>query len=206
MSVRSLNFIKTNSMHGFVELDHKFKLPESFDISVFDQLPIYNHSYGNKMENDPTTLYWTEYRLPKPYGSISFLRRLCVGHIDITKYVTDYLTDLFYQVPFDYRRVCLLKTQGTIPPHVDESNRKCCINIGIKNSSIATTRTSSTTNRTIFESQAKSSICQDGHAYLLDTSSIHEVVSEDNSTCRYLFTYGFGSNFNTILSCYKGNI
>jgi len=191
-------------MNGFFELDNNFVLPEGFDLSIFESLPIYKHTYGNSMEDNPTSLYWTEYQLDRSkYGAISFVRKLYLEHPGLAKYVTEYLTSLFYIIKFDYQRVGLLKTNGSVLPHFDESNRQCCINIGIKNSDIAVTRTSSTRDDNLFESQAKPFTCKDNHAYLLDTSCIHDVISLDDTKNRYLFTYGFNVPYKDILSCYK---
>lgn len=193
-------------MTGIFELDNNFSLPTDFDVSAFENLPIYKHRYGMQMESNPSTLYWTEYQLDRSkYGTISFARKLYVAYPDISKYVVDYLGTLFDKINFDYQRLGLLKTKGSVLPHVDEANRKCCINIGIKNSDIAVTRVSSTKDYENFEEQSKPVQCKDGHAYLLDTSSIHEVVSLDDNKERFLFTYGFGVDYEQILSCYKGS-
>jgi hypothetical protein len=192
-------------MKGIVELDNSFLLPKDFNLSEFENLPIYKHVYGNEMNQNPTTLYWTEYQLNKEiYGTISFVRKLYIAYPDIAKYVVEYLGTLFNNINFDYQRVGLLKTRGSVTPHFDESNRQCCINIGIKNSNSAITKVSATKDRDLFEENSYPIQCKDGHTYLLDTSSIHEVVSLDDNKDRFLFTYGFGVEFDRILSCYKG--
>lgn len=187
-------------MTGVLLLDKQFKFPESFDIGLLETLPIYKHRYGMPMEANPTTLYWTEYQPTLPNtGTISFARKLYIQYPEVAMYISKYLESLFPRITFDYRRVNLLKTKGSIQPHVDESNRSSCINIGIKNSSISITRASSVKEKSLFLNNFEEVVCQDNHAYLLDTSSYHEVVSTDDTVERFLFTYGLGVSFETMV-------
>lgn len=191
-------------MSGVLLLDNKFVFPEFFDIGVLETLPIYKHHYGMPMEANPTTLYWTEYQPSRPgTGTISFARKLYIQYPEVAMYIKNYLESLFPRITFDYRRVNLLKTKGSIQPHVDESNRMCCINIGIKNSSISITRASSVKAKELFEGNYEEVICQDRSTYLLDTSSFHEVVSTNDSVERFLFTYGLGVSFETMAKEYQ---
>lgn len=191
-------------MSGVTLLDDDFVFPSFFDVAVLENLPIYKHHYGMPMEANPTTLYWTEYQPFRPGdGTISFARKLYIEYPDVAFYIARYLNKLFPRIDFDYRRVNLLKTKGNIQPHVDESNRMCCINIGIKNSSIAITRTSSVKNKDLFNENYQETVCKDNHAYLLDTSSYHEVVSTDSSVERFLFTFGLGVSYDTMLKEFK---
>jgi len=193
-------------MTGLVDLDNKFIMPDFFNIDILENLPIHKHVYGQPMDPDPKTLYWTEYQYAE--GMISFARKLYIEYPEVAKYIVSYMKTLFPNVLFDYQRVGLLKTRGDVTPHCDESNRKCCINIGIKNSSSAITKTSKLKvpeyTRELFEEVCASNRCQDGSAYLLDTSSVHEVISLDLTVNRYLFTYGFGRSFEEIYSQYNG--
>ena len=190
-------------MLNFVDLDDSFKTPKGFDLETLSSLPIYKHHYHQPMDSDPKTLYWTEYQPFRPGdGTISFARRLYLEHPEVAKHVLEYLEFLFPSISFDIQRVNLLKTHGSIRSHVDESQRMCCVNIGIANSSGAITRTSSTKDFNLFDSVAETHQCIDGHAYLLDTSSVHEVKAM-NDQPRYLFTYGFGRSFNDVLNCYR---
>jgi hypothetical protein len=189
---------------SFVEFDTNFVVPDSFNLDILDQLPIHEHRYGQAMELDPKTLYWTEYQ---PYqlgdGKISFARKLYLEYPDVADYVIDYLQRNFPTFThFSRDRVNLLKTSGNIRQHMDESFRKCCINIGIKNSSGAVTKSSNTRDHALYESKAQSFQCQDGHAYLLDTSCIHQVIAV-NDEPRYLFTYGFATPFEILKSHLK---
>ncbi len=192
-------------MSGVLLLDDKFVFPNFFDVNLLEKLPIYKHHYGMPMEENPKTLYWTEYQPTVPgTGTISFARKLYLQYPEVAHYITNYLNELFPRINFDYRRVNLLKTKGNIQPHVDESNRMSCINIGIKNSSSATTRTSSVKDKNLFEGNFQEIICQDNHSYLLDTSSYHEVVSNNSQTERYLFTFGLGVSFETMKKEFRG--
>jgi hypothetical protein len=191
-------------MQGIFELDSNFSVPKSFNLDILDNLEVKKHIYGQPKDEDPSYVYWLEYQPYKEYsGTISFARRLYLDYPEVANYVKDYLSSLFPEIPFDIRRVNLIKTTGSISPHTDESLRRCSINIGLKNSSSAITRTSNTKDYNIFGEVAIDNVCQDGTAYLLDTSSIHEVVSADPSINRYLFTYGFGRSFEEILKFYK---
>jgi len=186
-------------MTGIIELDTTFQIPNFFKISDFENMRVHKHIYGNPMEQDPKEVYWVEYQPQMAGGgTISFARRLYLEYPETANYVVNYLSNLFPMIPFDIKRVNLLKTKGSIGKHVDESLRKCTINIGIKNSSVAITRTSPTTNFDLYDRLATNTICQDGHAYLLDTGSVHEVISFDDTQERFLFTYGFGRSFNEI--------
>ena len=187
-------------MSGVKLLDNKFVMPAGFDLSVLENLPIHKHFYGAPMEATPTTLYWTEYQpTHSGTGTISFARKLYLEYPDVAEHVCKYLEKLFPRIKFDIRRVNLLKTKGNIQPHVDESNRMTCINIGIKNSSIATTRASSVKDKSEFKDNSIEIVCRDNCAYLLDTSSYHEVESTDDTVSRYLFTYGLGVSFDVML-------
>lgn len=187
---------------SFFEFDNNFKLPEGFDVGILDQLPIHKHHYGNELEVDPIRLYWVEYQ---PYqegdGTISFARKLYLKYPEVADYVVDYISKFFPKLPLDRRRVNLLKTCGSIRRHMDESLRKSCINIGLKNSLGAMTRVSNTKDHDLYESVATTEQCLDGHAYLLGTSFLHEVVAV-NPEPRYLFTYGFGVEFDVIRGLY----
>lgn len=197
-------------MNGVRELDNNFVFPEFFSIEELMNLPIYKHIYGQPQENNPKTLFWTEYQPSSPEligtGSISFVRRLYVKYPKVANYVTDYLQTLFPIIKFDIGRVSIFKTKGTVGKHMDEAGRICCVNIGIKNAASAITRTSVTKDFKLFDKVASEIICQDNHAYLLDTSSVHEVVGLDLTTDRLFFSYAFGRDFNTINSCYKKDV
>ena len=188
---------------SFVELDNNFKLPEGFNPDDLNHLRIHKHRYGQEMELNPTELYWTEYQPFQPGdGTISFARKLYLKYPEVAVHVRDYMQGLFPDIPFDIERVNLLKTVGSIRRHMDESSRKCCINIGIINSTGAITKASTTRNHEEYLSNAKEYQCQDNHAYLLDTSRLHQVVAL-NDNPRYLFTYGFGIDFEIILKNYQ---
>jgi hypothetical protein len=187
---------------SFFEFDNNFQVPESFNLEILDQLPIHKHRYGEPMEAEPTHLYWTEYQ---PYqegdGTISFARKLYLQYPEVVDYIVQYINQFFPKLPLDRHRVNLLKTCGSIRRHMDESFRKSCINIGIKNSTGAMTRVSTTRDHFMYDSVATTEQCLDGHAYLLDTSCLHQVIAV-NTEPRYLFTYGFGQDFHIVKSLY----
>jgi len=190
-------------MSGFIELDNTFICPEGFNIGVLQSIPIHKYFYGQPMDPDPKTLYWTDYcTREEVYDGISFVRKLYIDYQSVAEYVVTYLKTLFPEIPFDFHRVSLLKTKGNVIPHYDESNRKCCVNIGIHNSSISVTKTSAVKewNVKLFEEMAVSNICKNGYAYLIDTSCMHSVETTDATVERFLFSYAFGKSFEEILS------
>jgi hypothetical protein len=187
-------------MH-FLEFDNNFQNPPGIDVSILDTLPIKKHHYGGFIEANPTELYWLEYQQAGG-GNISFVRKLYLQYPDVAEYLVNYIRQSFPKLELYKERVNILKTVGSIVPHVDESNRMCSINIGVKNSKGAITKMSSTRVRSEYESTVKTYQCQDGHGYLIDTSCFHEVIAV-NQEPRYLFTYGFGRDFNTIMSYYQ---
>ena len=77
---------------SFIEFDKGFTVPEEFDLNMLDSLPIHKHRYGQPMEENPTTLYWTEYQ---PYqagdGTISFARKLYLQYPNVAQHVVDYI-------------------------------------------------------------------------------------------------------------------
>lgn len=190
---------------GIFEIDDKFIMPEYFNLNMFDNLPIYKHIYGMPMEKIPSSLYWTEYQ-PREQGGgiISFARQIYIRYPELAEYVQNYIQKFFSTYKIEIYRVGLIKTCGNIRSHIDESNRLSCINIGIKNSSGAVTRTSNVKDEELYEKTATEITCQDNHAYLLDTGSRHEVIALNNLP-RYLFTYGFGLPYAEILEKYNNS-
>lgn len=186
---------------SFFEFDTNFQMPVDIDVSLLDSLPIRKHIYGEPIESDPTELYWLEYQQPVS-GNISFVRKLYRHYPSVADHLVNYIQQFFPKLELFKERVNILKTSGSIMPHVDETNRMCCINIGIKNASGAITKISSTRMRSEYKATAREHRCQNGHSYLIDTSRFHEVIAI-NQEPRYLFTYGFGRDFNTIMSYYQ---
>ena len=185
-----------------IEIDNRFIMPPEFSPEILDTLPIYKHHYGTPMEGCPTTLYWTEYQPYQPGdGKISFARKLYLQYPNVAEYVAEYLRQFFPGIYIDTERVNLMKTQGNIRRHKDEG-RPTTINIGIKNTINAITLTSSTKDHSEYLEVVKRVQCYDGHAYLLDTSCLHQVIAVTQEP-RYLFTYGFENTFEEIASYYK---
>ena len=174
--------------YDFLEFDDSFYMPDGLlDLDELNSLPVRMHYYGDGME-DPNELYWTQYYVPGTHDYISFARRLIIGYPEAAMYVARYMQSLFTGVKFRPELVTVLKTKGSIPPHIDESNRISTINIGIRNSDCAITRYSNISNIDPNWTY-KEAVCKDGHTYLLNTSKTHSVISMQREE-RFLFSYG----------------
>jgi len=185
-----------------IEIDNSFVLPPEFSPEILDTLPIHQHHYGLPMEETPTSLYWTEYQPYQPGdGKISFARKMYLQYPTVAEHVADYIRQFFPGLEIHKERVNLMKTQGSIRRHKDEG-RPTSINIGIKNTTNALTMTSSTRDHSEYFNIVKKVQCYDGHAYLLDTSCLHQVVAITPGP-RYLFTYGFEFDFQKVVAHYK---
>lgn len=95
-------------------------------------------------------------------------------------------------------KVHVIKTEGSIPPHIDEGGRRCCINIGLKNSSSALTRFGIDNERGSFCEKYVDFNVIEGHGYLVNVARLHAVIG--NSSPRYLITYGVHNTYSEIYS------
>lgn len=153
------------------------------------------HNWGEPMtkKEDP---FWLEYG-NEVAGKIKFFRNLSATNFDFSQ-----VADIIKFVPFNPLRVSLITTTGNIRPHHDELGRLCCINFGIKNSSSATVYQSNTSLLSDYSiTSADRLVINDGEAYLLDTSKIHEVHGDDST--RFLLSYSFGTRYEQILGAYN---
>jgi hypothetical protein len=165
-----------------------------------DLLPEIIHKYGSLMEVPDYPCLMTYKNEGNLEGSISFTRNTHKHPLLLS--LVEYSFFIFKSIfvsdfPIIKERIHILRTQGNIPVHKDESNRKCCINIGLKNSAGAKTFTSSEYKIENFYSSCLTHIAQDGYGYLLNTNEFHSVRSTNNDF-RYLITYGFGADFLSI--------
>lgn len=184
------------------EIDNNFVIPPGFNPEMLDAIPVRPYYYGGVQERIPTELYWLEYQPHQSGdGTISFARRLRLHYPDVADYVADYLNRFFPTIKFDSNRVALIRTIGSIMPHIDEG-RITSANIGIKNTLGAITKSSATSDKNLYPLVAQTWQCKDNHAYLLNTNKRHEVIATNNLP-RYLFTYGFGMPFSEIMKYYK---
>ena len=191
-----------NTSMSFLEIDKNFILPQSFDVAQLEHVPFYTHVYGNKAP-DVAGIFWQEFQQANNLdGSISFLRNMQNEYPNFTQYVADYIQRLLPLLKINPIYVKMIRTKNNVNPHADEPTRRCCINIGVKNSAGAITRTSNTTSRDEFIHKSIASQCQDLSAYLIDTSKMHSVTSI-NSNPRYLITYPFIESFDTIAKHFK---
>jgi len=182
---------------SFLEIDKNFTLPTDFNVNQLEHVPFYTHVYGSKPPN-VTGIFWQEFQQANNInGSISFLRNMQTRYPNLTQHVADYIQQLIPTLKINPVYVKMIRTKNNVNPHVDEPTRRCCINIGVKNSAGAITRTSNTTSRDEFIHKSIASQCQDLSAYLIDTSSMHSVTSI-NASPRYLITYPFIESFDTI--------
>lgn len=159
------------------------------------------HKYGTTF-NIPNSPCWMKYdNEGGEEGSISFTRHT-YDHPILKEMVEDIIKIL---TPFfpknnlpNKNRIHLVKTIKSIFPHVDESGRLCCINIGIKNASSAETFISSDGVKENFYHNREKHVLKDGYGYLVNTSQYHSVTSSSDIP-RYLITYGFGVPIDVII-------
>jgi hypothetical protein len=184
-----MNIIKIGQLINTTEFDQY--------IIEAEQLETVVHKYGGDL-NILDYPCWMEYKNEgNIVGSISFSRHTSKHPIlkDMVLRVADILIPI---VPsFTPNRIHLIRTVGSIPPHRDEGNRMCCINIGLKNSSSAITKISNDGIRENFSTNNTAYTVEDGVGYLLNTNHLHSVEG-DLHTPRYLITYGFGTKFEIL--------
>lgn len=166
-------------------------------ITEAEKLETVVHKYGTPF-NIPNYPCWMQYlNEGNTLGSISFSRNTILN--PLLNEMTDKIVEIF-QSTFsknfkpDKKRVHLLRTIGSIVKHKDEANRLCCINVGIKNSSVAITKISTDGIRKNFEKNSYDIKLEDGIGYLLNTNQWHSVEGTVE-TPRYLITYGFQKSF-----------
>ena len=182
---------------SFLKIGTGFALPDYFDFDKIEQYPVHKHVYGAVVPEFDSP-YWLEYQQEIKQGSIAFLKNLHGDYYMLAAYVAGYVQSLIPKLGVvDLAYVGLIKTHGSVGAHTDEPTRQCCINIGLKNSSGAVTKTSKTNVRKLFKLDAESNTCEDFCAYLLDTSALHAVDAVNNDP-RYLFTYPFTLPFDKV--------
>ena len=140
-------------------------------------------------------------------GSISFTRNTDKHPIlsEMVTLILQIFSEIFdKELPLLRERVHFIRTKGSIVPHRDEGGRRCCINIGVKNSTGALTKLSIDDKFETFDEQHETYIIDPGVGYLLDTSRIHAVAAT-NDQPRYLITYGFAESFAKVSSLLSGN-
>jgi hypothetical protein len=169
-------------------------------IEISETYPIVYRTYGTPPPvcNFP---HWTAYQNRPPASGMnaftdhindeSPLREM---QIQVARLIQPLLDD--FNIVAD--RIRLMKSVGSLNRHIDEGGRRCCINIGLRNSSTAVTRYSYGTHID-FQKTAKSFRVEEGHAYLLNTNILHDVVG-DKSLTRYLITYGFRESYDEVFS------
>jgi hypothetical protein len=180
----------------------EFAVP-AFDMQILENLPRVTHVYGTAPVV-PSYLHWMEYDT-EGHGQIAFVRGMAQRHPEFIGHIATALGAMFPQIKFDPGRINILRTRGCVVPHVDESNRSCCINIGWKNSASAITWSSELprVRKPEFKEHAVPQTCEDGKAYLLDTSKLHSVEGSE-AVDRYLISYGFGIPFEDVLTKVRG--
>lgn len=187
-------------------LDIKFDLKQVLDLREVV------HTYGSgSFPPVPRELCWLTYEEQRvdiskygetQIGSISFTRYTSVFLPEFVESVTDVLKEKFPAIAWRNDRVHLIRTQGYIPPHVDEV-RTCALNIGLSESNSAETQLGMNNQESDFLVLSRdytTYIMQDREAYLLDVSKFHAVRPLTLfSQPRYLVTYGFGVPYRNVL-------
>lgn len=175
---------------------------QEFEKYIFEaeKLDTVIHKYGTEFVI-PNYPCWMEYKNEgNVEGSIAFGRNTINHPIlrEMAHKVAQLLTPIFpAKHPPMPEGIHLVRTIGSIVKHRDEANRNACINIGLKNSSVAVTKISTDGIYENFEINNTSHRVEDGVAYLLNTNQIHSVEAPLNIP-RYLITYGFREKFNSL--------
>lgn len=180
--------------------------PEDFEkyINSANELETVLHNYGNPLpvKQEP---FWLGYsRSDGANCSLSFTQNTYMHPLllPMVDKIMEVLTPIFPEnSPPNPNRIHLIRTVGNIVPHRDEAGRMCCINIGLYNSSSATTRIGNDNTHSTFSTNYTDYILEDGYAYLVNTSRLHAVLGPNIP--RYLITYGFGEKYDTVLSRFR---
>ena len=168
-------------------------------VNIANNLETFYAVYGSTPDL-PNYPCWMEYQNINKLGAIAFSRKTHLHPIlhEMVKIIFYKFQGLFPKnFPIYEERIHFLRTRGSIPIHRDEAGRKSCINIGVKNSNIATTRFSLDGIYENFDKSNESINLEDGYAYLINTGTFHCVQSSLNEP-RYLITYGFQTDFETL--------
>ena len=181
-----------------VKITDGFQLSASVDLSVLDHIPIMDHPYGDSQPSNDVFRWMTYYNAN---GEIGFARNLGTFMPEVAECVVSFLSRCM-EGSFDPHRVNFMRTRGSIDAHTDEGGRRCCINIGIRDSDAAITRTSNDNRYETFSTCHTDHVVEVGSVYLLDVSRIHSVVALDSRE-RLLITYGFGATASQVLSRVK---
>jgi len=163
------------------------------------------HKYGSAFDI-PDYPCWMEYRNEGDIiGSISFTRHTNKNSVlaEMVMTIAENLKRIF---PKDHppvpERIHLIKTRGNIVAHRDEAGRYSCINIGLRNSSLAITRMSNDGILDNFQNNNTAYRIDEGVAYLVNTNQYHSVEG-DIDIDRYLITYGFNTRFETLKNFFR---
>jgi hypothetical protein len=193
-----------------IKMDHLIDLGKLINVSDYDTyiqesetLEIVLHKYGQEM-SIPDYTCWMKYPNNISGGGISFTRHTNQHPIlkELTVDIHSKLLKIFPKniTPLQ-NRIHIIKTEGNITPHIDESSRMACINIGLKNSSAAITKISNDNRLENFQKNNTEYNLKDGHAYLMNTNQLHS-VNAISLNPRYLITYGFGTSFDLLKSLF----
>ena len=176
-------------------------------VQAAESLEVVIHKYGTVFDI-PDYPCWMEYHNEgNVEGSISFTRHTD-HHPVLTNMVTLVIEKFSHifpkQLPLLRERVHFIRTKGDIIPHRDESGRRCCINIGVKNSTGALTKIGIDNTYETFDERNQSYVVDSGVGYLVDVGRIHAVTALNNEY-RYLITYGFAQTYDKMLSLLMKN-
>jgi hypothetical protein len=176
-------------------------------VSASESLEIVTHKYGT-VTNIPNYPCWMEYlNEGNVQGSISFTRHTDQHPLlkDMVTLIIEKFSIIFPKhVPLLRERVHFIRTKGDIVPHRDENGRKCCINIGVKNSDGALTKMGIDDSFDTFNERHDTHVVDSGVGYLVDVGRIHAVTALNNEY-RYLITYGFAQTYDKMLSLLMNN-
>jgi hypothetical protein len=177
-------------------IDWKYVVHPS--IAELESVEGYIHERGAPQLSDFSRPLWLTYQPPapdgNPWGTISFLRRATLFWPELGHLVADHISHLLgVKLPSKY--MSIIRSRGSVAPHVDEA-RVTSVNVGYVNTESARTICWDSTDERLVRSEFSSrppdleKQCEDRHAYLLDVSRVHAVISKDQ-TDRYLLSYPF---------------
>jgi len=173
-----------------LEFARNFKAPELERIA---NLPLKFHSYGKPLPISPDPFWITYY---SNRGSISFLRDCSTFMPEFAEYTTEFIREHTGLI-IEEDKINFIRTVGSYRPHIDTS-RSSAINIGLSGADNGITRIGFSDSYDDFVTKYEEYRIQDGSAYLVNTSNVHEVEADTKKTVRYLVTVAVHEEFKSL--------
>lgn len=179
------------------EIAAGFQIPDKQDLAKLNSLQIRPHRYGEAMP-DFSAEFWLTYLQPElPSGHISFFRNCSTMFPDLVDYTIDFLSKVV-DIKISPDRVNLMRSIGTILPHIDTS-RKTAINIGLLNTSKGITRIGRSESYEDYEQYSEDYRIKEGHVYAVNVSNVHSVIANP-TTVRLSITIAIDQEYSKLVS------